>query len=123
MATLPRLLFTLGDVAGIGPEIIAKAWQNPALHACCRPIVAGDATWLAQTVERLRLPLEVRRLDKPTEAEKTAVPERIDCLQATGQDLQGVVLAKVQAAAGKASYDFLCTAIDHCLAGRADGIV
>jgi 4-hydroxythreonine-4-phosphate dehydrogenase len=123
MATLPRLLFTLGDVAGIGPEIIARAWRDPRLHACCRPIVTGDAAWLARTVERLRLPLEVRRLDKPAEAEKTADSERIDCLQATAQDLRHVVLAKVQAAAGKASYDFLCAAIDHCLAGSADGIV
>jgi 4-hydroxythreonine-4-phosphate dehydrogenase len=37
---LPRLLITLGDVAGIGPEVVAKAW--PRLVAHCQPVVIGD---------------------------------------------------------------------------------
>lgn len=36
----PRLLIALGDVAGIGPEIVLKAW--PRLVEICRPIVVGD---------------------------------------------------------------------------------
>lgn len=43
----PRLLITLGDVAGIGPEIVAKAW--PKLIELCRPIVVGDAGWLRRS--------------------------------------------------------------------------
>jgi 4-hydroxythreonine-4-phosphate dehydrogenase len=39
-STLPRLLITLGDVAGIGPEIVARAWPQLFLH--CRPLVVGD---------------------------------------------------------------------------------
>src|SRR6266576_3188029 len=41
---LPRLLITMGDVAGIGPEIIARAW--PGLLKVCEPIVVGDSRWL-----------------------------------------------------------------------------
>ena len=44
MSPLPRLLITLGDVAGIGPEIVARAW--PHLPALCRPVVVGDPLWL-----------------------------------------------------------------------------
>ena len=40
----PLLLITLGDVAGVGPEIIARAW--PELLALCRPVVCGDAGWM-----------------------------------------------------------------------------
>jgi len=36
MNDTPRLLITMGDVAGIGPEIIARAW--PALNEICRPV-------------------------------------------------------------------------------------
>ena len=43
-STLPRLLITLGDVAGIGPEIIARGW--PDLLPLCRPVVVGDPGWL-----------------------------------------------------------------------------
>ena len=50
----PRLLITLGDVAGIGPEIVVKAW--PSLVEICRPIVVGDVGWLrrAQTLTGFR---------------------------------------------------------------------
>ena len=43
-ARLPRLILTMGDVAGIGPEIIARAW--PELQSICRAIVVGDPGWL-----------------------------------------------------------------------------
>lgn len=39
---LPRVGLTMGDVAGIGPEVIARAWLDPAFHALSRPIVIGD---------------------------------------------------------------------------------
>ena len=44
MNTLPQLLLTMGDVAGIGPEIIARAW--PDLSRFCQPIVVGDPGWM-----------------------------------------------------------------------------
>src|SRR5438105_13043471 len=48
MSARPRLLLTMGDVAGIGPEIIARAW--PALQAFCRPVVLGDEAWLRRAL-------------------------------------------------------------------------
>jgi 4-hydroxythreonine-4-phosphate dehydrogenase len=123
MTTLPRLLFTLGDVAGIGPEIMVKAWCAPQLHAWCRPVVVGDAACLSRTIDRLQLPLKVRSLNRLTETAGTAATDCIDCLQGTKQDLSQVVLGRVQAEAGQASYDFVCTAIDQCLAANALGIV
>ncbi|HVK17891.1 MAG TPA: 4-hydroxythreonine-4-phosphate dehydrogenase PdxA [Fimbriiglobus sp.] len=92
--TKPRLLITLGDVAGIGPEIVAKAWLK--LHDHCTPVVVGDPT---------RLPRDV-----PT-------------VNPSAADLSGVRTGEVSAAAGRAAYDWLVYAIDECLAGRADGIV
>ena len=44
MTKRPCLLFTLGDVAGIGPEIIARSW--PDLLTICRPVVVGDPIWV-----------------------------------------------------------------------------
>ena len=49
----PRLLITQGDVAGIGPEIIAKAW--PELVQCCRPIVVGDPEHQRRAAGDLRI--------------------------------------------------------------------
>jgi 4-hydroxythreonine-4-phosphate dehydrogenase len=90
----PKLLITLGDVAGIGPEVVAKAW--PKLHAHCQPVVIGDSRF---------------------------VPAGVPCVNPSGADLSAVKLGEVSAEAGRAAYDWLCFAIDECLAGRADGIV
>jgi 4-hydroxythreonine-4-phosphate dehydrogenase len=113
------LLLTLGDVAGIGPEIVARAWPELLRHA--RPIVVGDPLWLGRSLELTRTAASVVPIDQLDAAEPA--PDRIPCLRATEQDLRGVVPGQVSAAAGRAAYDFLIRAIDETLAGRADGIV
>jgi 4-hydroxythreonine-4-phosphate dehydrogenase len=90
----PRLLITLGDVAGVGPEIVARAW--PELQKRCDPVVVGDRRWL---------------------------PEGLPCIEVPTADLSGVRVGEVSAAAGRAAYDWLVAAIRMALAGEADGIV
>jgi 4-hydroxythreonine-4-phosphate dehydrogenase len=92
--SLPRLLITLGDVAGIGPEIVARSWARLQDHASL--VVIGDPT---------RLPAD------------------IPCINPSSADLKSVTVGNVSAAGGQAAYDWLIYAIDECLAGRADGIV
>jgi 4-hydroxythreonine-4-phosphate dehydrogenase len=119
MTSLPRLLITLGDVAGIGPEIVARAW--PQLPALCRPVVVGDPDWLRRAVGVVGSGAQVRPIawldDEPP------APDVIPCLPASMQELSRVTAGQVSAAAGRAAYDFLCRAIDLTLAGAADGIV
>jgi 4-hydroxythreonine-4-phosphate dehydrogenase len=91
---LSRILITLGDVAGIGPEIVAKAW--PKLMSLCDPVVVGDARFL---------------------------PADIPCVNKSVVDLAGVRSGIVSAEAGRAAYDWLVYAIDECLAGRAAAVV
>jgi 4-hydroxythreonine-4-phosphate dehydrogenase len=117
--TLPRLLLTMGDVAGIGPEIIARAW--PRIVAESRPIVVGDPGWLQCGLALAGSAGRVQPIEKLEQAEPT--PENLPCLRATAQDLNQVRSGQVSAAAGRAAYDFLCAAIDLTLAGEADAIV
>jgi 4-hydroxythreonine-4-phosphate dehydrogenase len=119
MRALPRLLITMGDVAGIGPEIIARAW--PELTAVCRPAVVGDPGWLRWAIDLVNTRGEVRQIHRLDEAEPA--PDIVPCLKGSDQELGGVVLGRVSAAAGRAAYDFLCAAIDRTLADEAAGIV
>src|SRR5437879_2563816 len=116
---LPRLLFTLGDVAGIGPEIVARAW--PELHSICRPVVVGDPHWVQRGLAIVGSSATVQTIDHPDEAVPNSLI--IPCINATSQDLNQVEPGRVSPAAGQAAYDFLCKAIDLTLAGAADGIV
>jgi 4-hydroxythreonine-4-phosphate dehydrogenase len=118
-SSLPRLLITLGDVAGIGPEIVARAW--PELHALCRPVVVGDPGWVRRGLELVGSPARVVVVGHPAEAPADAGV--VACVPASEQDLRAVRPGRVSAAAGRAAYDFLCRAIDWTLAGAADGIV
>jgi 4-hydroxythreonine-4-phosphate dehydrogenase len=115
----PRVLLTMGDVAGVGPEIIAKAW--PKLQEECRPIVIGDPYWLQKGISLATIPARVQKITLPEDAKPDA--EQIPCLRATQQELSRVVAGQVSPAAGRAAYDFLCAAIDLCMAKRADAIV
>jgi len=116
---LPTLLITLGDVAGVGPEIVARGWAD--LVTVCRPVVVGDFDWLRRALALVGSSAVVQRVAAPEEAEPAT--DRIPCLAGSAQDLGGVAVGRVSAAAGRAAFDFLCSAIDLTRAGRADGIV
>jgi 4-hydroxythreonine-4-phosphate dehydrogenase len=109
----------MGDVAGIGPEIIAAGWAD--LHAHCRPVVVGDPAWLRRAAQAVGRPLEVIPVRHSAEVATSAAV--VPCLPASQTDLRAVAPGQVTAAGGRAAYDFLCAAIDLTLAGEADGIV
>jgi 4-hydroxythreonine-4-phosphate dehydrogenase len=115
----PRLLITLGDVAGVGPEIVVRSW--PKLHEFCQPVVVGDRDWLRHAVELNGSRLRVQPIDDPREGRPDAAT--VPCVQGTRLPLRDVQPAQVSPIAGRAAYDFLCQAIDATLAGEADGIV
>jgi 4-hydroxythreonine-4-phosphate dehydrogenase len=117
--SLPRLLITLGDVAGIGPEIVAKAW--PQLVTTSTPIVVGDPGWLQKALDQIGSNASIQVILHPKEATPSA--NIISCLNGSSADLSKVEIGKVSAAAGQASYDYLCRAIDLTLAREADAIV
>jgi 4-hydroxythreonine-4-phosphate dehydrogenase len=115
----PRLLITLGDVAGIGPEIVARAW--PQLVRMARPVVVGDPGWVERGLRLVGSPANVQPVTRPGDA--TPSEAVIPCLSATTAKLADVQPGKVSAAAGKAAHDFLTAAIDLTMKGEADGIV
>lgn len=116
----PWLALTLGDVAGIGPEVVARAWSDPALHAAARPVVFGRAEVVRRALERLPEPIEVRVVSSPREAEPS--DRLLPCLNATTVDLSGVEPGRVDSRAGRAAHDFLIAAIDQALHGGVEGI-
>src|SRR5437868_2713884 len=60
---LPLLGITMGDPAGIGPEVIAKAMADKVLRRVCHPLVIGSFPVMQRAVRRLRLALKVFPVD------------------------------------------------------------
>jgi len=72
------IAITLGDAAGIGPEVIVKTLAEPVIYDICRPVVIGDAGVLSDTVGMLKSPLKINPLEQVSSA--AGRPGTIDVL-------------------------------------------
>lgn len=120
--TLPRLAITLGDVAGVGPEITAKTLlQHPDLRKICIPVVIGDADALRKGATACGLdPAAVRVIDAPAQAQNT--PDCIELVQIC-PSLAHVPYGEIHPDAGDAAYRSVITSCALAKAGQVDGIV
>ena len=118
----PVLALTLGDVAGIGPEITAKAMlQHPDLRDICRPIVIGDADAMKLGALQAGLdPAAVRVITDPRAS--TNDPNLIELIQ-TGNSLAEIEVGELSAKAGDGAYRFVVEACRLAREGLVDGIV
>ncbi|MBM4042989.1 MAG: hypothetical protein FJ290_31250, partial [Planctomycetes bacterium] len=58
MQAPPAIAVTMGDPAGIGPEVVVKVLADEGLCAACRPVVFGDDAALREAARRLALPAD-----------------------------------------------------------------
>jgi 4-hydroxythreonine-4-phosphate dehydrogenase len=116
----PLVALTMGDVAGVGPEIIARAWVDSPLRNLARPFVVGSRSVLERALDCVGGRAGVQEIHQPEEAEPNA--RVIPCLEGSAQDLAGVLPGRIDPRAGRAAYDFLTLAADLALAGRIDAI-
>lgn len=61
--TLPRIAVTLGDPAGVGPELACKALAEPVVHACCDPVLVGSRAVVERVAAHLGLEVPVELVD------------------------------------------------------------
>lgn len=117
--TRPIVGMTMGDAAGVGPEIIMKALNDPALFEACRPFVIGDAKMLERAEGIVRTGLAIHRMAVLPEAQFQF--GAVDCLDL---DLlpDGLPFGQVSAAAGDAAFRYLERAIQLANAGAIDAI-
>lgn len=119
---LPRLALTMGDVAGIGPEIIVRALsaavdRDRTLTNICRPVVVGHPHLLTRTAAELRLPLAFTEVNDPA-----VQVDGIACWNPGRDEVLGVVPGRIQAAAGRAAHVYLVAAARAAMCGSIDAI-
>lgn len=64
-----RIAITMGDPAGIGPEVVVKALANKEIYEKCIPVVIGDYEALQDAVRFSKLNLELLEINAPADAE------------------------------------------------------
>ncbi len=121
-AALPLLAITLGDPAGIGPEIILKALWRREVFERCRPLVVGDARILERASFWLGCdPLAFERVTYPGEG--VYHPGSVPILDMANLNVEACPVGQVTAASGKAAVEFVFRACDLALAHLVDAVV
>ncbi|CDO08336.1 4-hydroxythreonine-4-phosphate dehydrogenase PdxA [Mycolicibacterium cosmeticum] len=119
MTGLPVVAVTMGDGAGIGPEVIVPALLEPATQSRCNPVVIGDAKRLAQAAALLGSTAEI--VTVATVADARQLPGRINVidLDLLPDDLPW---GQLSAAAGHAAYEYIRVASELAVRGEVQAI-
>src|SRR5688572_31507678 len=116
---LPRIAITMGDPAGIGPEVVLKAVAEEEVRRVCIPIIIGDAQLLAHTARTLDLQsgYDIVRQGQP-------IPDQLSEPVIFHLDnINGFIEPGVESgAAGKAAGGYIEAAVELCAAGSVDAI-
>jgi 4-hydroxythreonine-4-phosphate dehydrogenase len=117
MSEKPLIAITMGDPCGVGPEIIVKALQSPAIASACVPFVIGDRPALERALAVCGSPLQVHEIAGPEEA--GAAPRgTIPLLVLSRLPEADLGYGRPTAAAGDAVYRYIHSAARLCLERR-----
>ncbi len=116
---LPRIGITMGDPAGIGPEVVLKAVAEAEVLKACVPVIVGDAQLLAHTARTLdlRCGYDIVRRDESF-PESIAAPFIYHLDNISGHVEPGIE----SGAAGRAAAEYIEAAVELCGAGLVDAI-
>jgi len=116
------LAITLGDPAGVGPEVTAKAFPHEAGRERSIPLVVGDARIVADAVARWSPGWSVAAIEGPEEA--AAVGDRIiPVIDLPNCDPAQVKIGEVDPYSGNAAYEYVVHTAKLAMDGRIAAIV
>ncbi|MFA4966839.1 MAG: 4-hydroxythreonine-4-phosphate dehydrogenase PdxA [Candidatus Margulisiibacteriota bacterium] len=117
----PIIGITMGDPAGIGPEVCVKALSDAEVNRTARCLVVGDARVLSYAVKISKLPGITINPIKTVEEAKF-LRNKIDVIDLANVDIAKLKMGMLSAMSGKASVEYLEKAIDLAMAGKINGI-
>jgi 4-hydroxythreonine-4-phosphate dehydrogenase len=115
----PRIGVTMGDPAGIGPEVVLKAVAEESVRAVCAPIIVGDAQLLAHAARTLDLQCGYEIVRRGEPLPNDLVEPIIFHLDNIGAAVEPGVES---GAAGRAAGEYIEAAVELCGAGQLDAI-
>lgn len=119
MSNKPIIGITMGDAAGIGPEIIVKALNHEDVYQKCNPLVIGDAKTLEKVKPIVQSSLKIHAIKEPSEAKYEYGTIDVIDLDLIPADL---AFGEVSAVAGDGAFQFLAAAIELAKEKKIDAI-
>ena len=117
----PIIAISMGDAAGIGPEVIAKALLSEQVYGICCPLVVGEGDIMQEAMKLVNKRLKLHPVETVTEVEGQL--GTIDLIDLHNLDPKDVLLGKVSRACGKAAMEYITKAARLVLEGRVKALV
>ena len=116
----PIIAVTMGDPAGIGPEIVAKSVADKATYDVARCIVIGDKKVMEKAIEIVGADLKVNVVDSPADGDYSyGVLNMIDL---DNIDMSRFEYGKINAMCGQAAFDYIKKSIEITMDKQADAV-
>lgn len=116
----PIIAVTMGDPAGIGPEIVAKSIADKATYDVARCIVIGDKKVMEKAIEIVGADLKVNVVDSPADGDYSyGVLNMIDL---DNIDMSRFEYGKINAMCGQAAFDYIKKSIEITMDKQADAV-
>lgn len=116
----PIVALTMGDPAGVGPEIVVKTLLNKDIYSICRPFVIGSINIMEKAVSILKADVIINKIDSPKQA--ICKLGTIDVLEPAGCDCDSIKVGVIQAKAGSMAYAYIKKSIELGLNKEIDAV-
>lgn len=116
----PITAITMGDPAGIGPEIVVGTMLDKEIHEVCRPFVIGSIAIMDRAAKVLGKELKYNKISDPDEAKYEYGV--VDIMETGDYDTDSIVWGEVQELAGRMSVDWIMKSIELGMAKKIDAV-
>lgn len=116
----PITAITMGDPAGIGPEIVIGTMLDEGIHECCKPFVIGSIAIMEKAAASLGKKIKYHKIEDPSQAKfEYGI---IDILETGDYDTNSIEWGKVQELAGRMSVDWIKKSIQLGMEKKIDAV-
>lgn len=116
----PLIAVTMGDPAGVGPEIVAKSLASEEVTDVADCVIVGDRKCMENAIRIVGAELKINVIQKPAEGQyEKGILNLIDL---DNVDMDAFAFGKVSGMCGKAAYDYIARSIELANAGEVDAV-
>lgn len=116
----PLIAVTMGDPAGIGPEIVARTLDDKEIFNIARCIVIGDRKIMEKAIQIVGADLKIHVTENPAEGDYSEGV--LNLIDLDNINMDQFEYGKVSAMCGQAAYDYIAKSIEITMSGQADAV-
>ena len=120
MKNLPLIAITMGDPAGVGPEVVIKAIRHSKVQSSALPLVIGNRKVLERAASILNMDLNLKTIEAPADIDRKR--KQVYLLEQPPSPLEGFPIGCIDATCGQAAVNYILSAVDLALRGDVDAI-